>query len=182
MRRAPPGCCFVIPAGRHSRRRNCSCRPERFMADPLDALRSAAREADGRRTHILDAAADLVAQADARRAAARTAALEGDAEQFATASADATGLYAQRRDTLTELSAVDTELAQAVAALAGDPCDLEADVPLALLPVRLETRYTEDGSGLRVRIFPDDIHLDRLDRGLSDVERAAGIVYWQAIW
>ena len=152
------------------------------MADPLDALRTVARDADAKRTSILDTAADLVTQADARRTDARTAALDGNDAEFTTASADATALYAQRRDALTGLAAVDSELTAAIAALAGDPCDLEPDVPLALLPVRLETRYTEDGTGLRVRIFPDDIHVDRLDRGVSDLERAAGIVYWQAIW
>lgn len=152
------------------------------MADPLEALRSAARDADSKRTSIFDTAADLVTQADARRAAARTAALDGNDAEFTAASVDATALYARRRDTLTGLAAVDAELAQAVAALAGDPCDLEPDVPLALLPVRLETRYSEDGTEIRVRIFPDDIHIDRLDRGLSDIERAAGIAYWQAVW
>ena len=36
--------------------------------------------------------------------------------------------------------------------------DLTADVPVALLPVRLEARFV--GDELRVRIFPDQIHLD----------------------
>ena len=33
-----------------------------------------------------------------------------------------------------------------------------------------------------VALYPDDAHVDRLDRGVSDDERAAGIAYWQAIW
>lgn len=61
-----------------------------------------------------------------------------------------------------------------------DPCDADPAIPLVLFPVRLETRFTADGRSLRVRIFPDDIHLDSLDRGLSDDERAAGMAYWAA--
>jgi len=45
--------------------------------------------------------------------------------------------------------------------MAGDPCDAEAGVPLVLFPVRLETRFGEDGKVLRIRIFPDDVHVDR---------------------
>lgn len=62
-----------------------------------------------------------------------------------------------------------------------DPNDAPGDIPLVLLPVRLETRFTGDGQ-LRVRIYPDEIHLDRLDEGLTDDERAAGIAYWTEIW
>jgi hypothetical protein len=54
--------------------------------------------------------------------------------------------------------------------------------PVALLPLRLETRYSADGSTLRVRIFPDDIHVDALDRGVDDQERMAAVAYWQAVW
>src|SRR6476469_6557632 len=63
-----------------------------------------------------------------------------------------------------------------------DAGDADSDCPLALLPVRLETRYTTDGAALRVRIYPDDIHIDSLDRGVSDEERAAGAAYWTAVW
>ena len=48
---------------------------------------------------------------------------------------------------------------------------LDTRLPLALLPVRLETRYLDDT--LLVRIYPDEIHIDAHDPGVSDVERAA---------
>lgn len=54
--------------------------------------------------------------------------------------------------------------------------------PVALLPLRLETRSDANGSVLRVRVFPDDIHLDALDTGVSAQERAAGEAYWHAVW
>ena len=79
--------------------------------------------------------------------------------------------------------AVRAELGQYLAAHfpARDPNDAPADVPLVLLPVRLETRYAADGQ-LQVRIYPDEIHLERLDEGLSDDERTAGLAYWTQLW
>ncbi|MEP6491825.1 MAG: hypothetical protein ABJF01_04065 [bacterium] len=66
--------------------------------------------------------------------------------------------------------------------IALDPGDADPGYPLMLLPVRVETRYTADGTSLRVRIYPDDIHIDALDRGISPEENAAGIAYWTAVW
>src|SRR5262249_21350663 len=63
-----------------------------------------------------------------------------------------------------------------------DPCDADPSIPLLLLPVRIETRFTRDGKSLRVRVYPDDIHLDQHDRGLDDTERAAWQEYWTAVW
>ena len=51
-----------------------------------------------------------------------------------------------------------------------------------LLPVRLETRYSVDGGTLRVRVYPDEIHIDRLDPGLTPAEAQAGQAYWTALW
>src|SRR6266508_2995539 len=57
--------------------------------------------------------------------------------------------------------------------------------PLALLPVRLETRFfgRPDGtSELRVRVFPDQIHIDSHDPRLSAEEIALGRRYWELRW
>jgi hypothetical protein len=64
----------------------------------------------------------------------------------------------------------------------GRVLDLEADVPLVLLPVRVEVRSTADRSALRVRIFHDSLHVETLDEGISHAERAAGIAYWTEAW
>jgi hypothetical protein len=58
------------------------------------------------------------------------------------------------------------------------------DRPLALLPVRLETRFvrTEDGEELRVRVFPDDIHVDTHEPGLTVDERIRGEAFWEQTW
>lgn len=53
---------------------------------------------------------------------------------------------------------------------------LDPTLPLAMFPVRLETRFHDRGGKhyLRVRFMPDEIMLDSLDRALTDVEREAG--------
>jgi hypothetical protein len=60
-----------------------------------------------------------------------------------------------------------------VAAIAGA-------VPIALLPVRIETRFFNSATELRVRIFPDQIHVDSHEPELTAGERDAGMAYWRA--
>ena len=59
------------------------------------------------------------------------------------------------------------------------------DRPLALLPVRLETRFfaQPDGSSeLRVRIYPDKIHIDTHETALTPAERQWGEHHWEQDW
>ena len=60
-----------------------------------------------------------------------------------------------------------------VAAIAGN-------VPIALLPVRIETRFFNSAAELRVRIFPDQVHVDAHEPELTAGERDLGMAYWQA--
>lgn len=59
-------------------------------------------------------------------------------------------------------------------------------LPLALFPVRLETRfYPFDSSSPRelwVRIYPEPLHIDTWQPALSPKENDAGSVYWTTIW
>ena len=60
-----------------------------------------------------------------------------------------------------------------------------SEQPLALLPVRLETRYATaaDGTGeLLVRVYPDQLHVDAHDPRLSAAEQDAGHEYWRLQW
>src|SRR5512144_870863 len=58
-------------------------------------------------------------------------------------------------------------------------------VPLVLLPVRLETRFFTLAGGvteLRVRVYPDKIHIDTHQPELTTDERTWGTQYWQQDW
>lgn len=59
------------------------------------------------------------------------------------------------------------------------------DQPLALLPVRLETRFFAGPDGrseLRVRVFPDQIHVDSHERALTAGEIEWGQHFWKQTW
>lgn len=59
------------------------------------------------------------------------------------------------------------------------------DQPLLLLPVRLETRFFSQADGsseLRIRVYPDKIHLDSHEAGLTPAERDWAEHYWQQHW
>ncbi len=64
----------------------------------------------------------------------------------------------------------------------GARVDLGGEVPLVLLPVRVEVRSTPDQAALRVRIFPDAVHVESLADGLTPEETVAGTTYWEAVW
>lgn len=60
--------------------------------------------------------------------------------------------------------------------------DMDNGVPLLLLPVRLETRFHggKQPKTLKIRIFPDQVHLNAHDPRLTEEERDLGIAYWRA--
>jgi hypothetical protein len=60
-----------------------------------------------------------------------------------------------------------------------------SDRPLALLPVRLETRFflqPDSSYELRVRVYPDKIHIDAHETELTSMERQWGRHYWEQYW
>ncbi|MCM2393265.1 hypothetical protein [Streptomyces albipurpureus] len=72
----------------------------------------------------------------------------------------------------------------ATGAASQDPAwTLSLSYPLALLPVRLETRFAGPAhERLLIRIFPDVLHVDSHEGELTPDEEQAGRDYWLALW
>jgi hypothetical protein len=61
---------------------------------------------------------------------------------------------------------------------------LGAEFPAALLPLRLETRFVKHGSRLEllIRAYPDQVHQDSHEPGLTDAEVQWGEHFWEQRW
>ncbi|MEO7337683.1 MAG: hypothetical protein ABIV63_13985, partial [Caldimonas sp.] len=59
---------------------------------------------------------------------------------------------------------------------------MDGQQPIALLPMRIETRYVEPGrvDRLRIRVYPDDLNTIEHEPALTAAERQAGTEYWTA--
>jgi hypothetical protein len=152
--------------------------------DPLDAARARVAAAHVAITHGLRDAADA---RDALREAARRGrgaapaadgSLDGLREARRRLDASNAEARAARAHYLETLGAwLDADPSRDVARL-------EAGYPIALLPVRIETRFgTQDGKPvLRVRVYPDEISADTHEPELTSEEIASGQAYWRAGW
>ena len=60
---------------------------------------------------------------------------------------------------------------------------IDSQLPVTLLPVRIETRFsgTPAAPRLLVRLYPDDLHIDHHDPRLTAAEIAAGQRYWTSV-
>ena len=148
---------------------------------PISGLRTALSESQGR----LDAARVDVALARQQHAAAlangsadfQVVALQEEVRRSEIALG---GFSRDRVSLVTDISRASAVLlAQRDPALMVDA--LQGDVPIALLPVRIETRYRSQGTSLAIRIYPDTVHVMRHVRGLTDAERRGGRDYWTAV-
>ena len=59
---------------------------------------------------------------------------------------------------------------------------LTGALPILLLPVRIETRFFKNGTELRIRIYPDQVHLNAHEPELTESEHRAGKWYWEQRW
>ncbi|WP_254532749.1 BGTF surface domain-containing protein [Natrinema gelatinilyticum] len=87
------------------------------------------------------------------------------------------------------LDVLNATLAERYSSDPADPLPVTTDTqPALLLPVRLETRFESvDGEGetnwkLLVRTYPDDVHVDTHESGLTDDELQWGIHFWKQVW
>jgi len=82
-------------------------------------------------------------------------------------------------DRLSALAGADLETA-----LAANTAALDPGIPVLLLPVRLETRYSQSAAGapvLHVRVYPDAIHVDGHNPAPTKTEREAGQRFWSFV-
>lgn len=151
------------------------------MAD-LEFIRTELNEATRQREQLAQRLAETASELASERkrlAALRAAA---DADETGAAAAHVRELVGRRAESARAMAELQERVRVDLDRLLGASLQLEGDVPLVLLPVRVETRSDADGGTLRVRIFHDNLHAETLDEGLSDEERAAGIAYWEAVW
>jgi hypothetical protein len=154
--------------------------------DPV-ALKKAQAEAARARITLDKTRADAAAvraELAAERAGLDRAAASGDDNAIRRAK-DAVERAGNR---LAELSDIQRDLGRALGDRLGAfrdfDMDAPADLPLLLMPLRLETRFAKLGGKdvLRIRIHPDEIHLDRSAPGLSPEEETAGRAYWTTLF
>ena len=57
---------------------------------------------------------------------------------------------------------------------------LDGSVPILLMPLRVQTRFQNAANGrvLLIRVYPDDVSVERHEPRLSVTERAAGEQFW----
>ncbi|HYW89177.1 MAG TPA: hypothetical protein VFB50_15495, partial [Chloroflexota bacterium] len=61
---------------------------------------------------------------------------------------------------------------------------LDQQIPIVLLPVRLETKFrpVAGGADLLIRVYPDDVHVDTHEPDLTADEAVWGRTYWERVW
>lgn len=156
-------------------------RPDQFQT--IQQLRAERKVLDAELTQA------TLATDRAKRERDQLRARGADAETLARAGeqlGEATARYrAAREARLAALARLAAESAAAAADQARAAAlfeGLEGNLPIALFPVRLETRYGDNAAALQIRIYPDAANIQRHTDGLTAAEQSAGRAYWQAQW
>ncbi|TRW86253.1 hypothetical protein FK535_07255 [Mycolicibacterium sp. 018/SC-01/001] len=164
--------------------------PVQTSAPNMPEQRRAIREARRQREAAWRASYNAAARADDlfRRThsipADKAASVFG--EPFVTAAGDAQNAkaFADNEAMEAQRHVEDVEATWNTDAAAGPIWADNGDLPLLLLPVRLETLYQPGklgGAELWIRVYPDDIHIDGHETGLTAAERSAAEQYWSAV-
>ena len=132
--------------------------------------------------------ADLAGAKAALDAAIRAGASANDtpplAARVAAAQAARAALVASRRNGQEQFDRLaDRVLRQRDPALSVGA--LDGHQPIALLPMRLETRYVAvpgQATQLRIRVYPDDINTINHEPAPTANEALAGMAYWSAVF
>jgi hypothetical protein len=150
----------------------------------IEASRKALADALQQRDTLLQqrAASQALASSAARRLApddGRLRELNHAAEQADRNWLESHDAVASRQRTLQNL--VEQFVGQAGD---GDFRALSTQYPIALFPVRIETRFQviTDNPRLQIRVYPDEILADSHEPSLTQQEIDAGHAYWTASW
>ncbi len=156
----------------------------RQLRSDLAALRAAVADHQASRERVVNNLATINAQVQALDARIAEFAATGDGAGAEQQRQLRGRMLEQRAQAFARLRELDDRVRADIGRLHAriDPCDADPVAPLLLLPLRLETRYNEGRTALRVRIFPDDIHVDALDRGMTAAEQDAARAYWTTVW
>jgi hypothetical protein len=151
------------------------------MAD-LELIRRTLAEGSAVRERLAAQVAASANKLSAERAKLASLRASADAVEGKAAAARIETLLAERAGAARKLSVAHERVRVDLQKLLNPTIELEGDVPLVLLPIRIEVRSTPDRKSLRVRIFHDALHTEWLDEGVSDAERQAAISYWNDVW
>jgi len=145
--------------------------------EAISKARGALREQEAALAASVEAARRAADALDGAKRRKLSAAEIGALSQAASAADNA------RRDMLDAVRAAGVRLGAVLEPIRLSPdAQLAAQaraIPMAMLPVRIETRLDEDGN-LLVRIYPDQIHLHRHAENIATAEAEAGRAYWRA--
>ena len=150
---------------------------------PLAQARAALATAKAKRDALLAQVAALATQG---KQLART--FGANDERLAALKEREQSLTAQLSDSHGAVRVSQAALNQQIGGFLGQAGDrdfasLSADLPIALFPVRIETRFfavAGRGGQLRIRVYPDEILANSHELGLTPAEKAAGTAYWTA--
>src|SRR5262245_51445882 len=154
---------------------------DQLMAD-FSRIREAVADASSERDRLTRQLSSINGQLASARAEMVGLQVTADQAAIDAAAARIRDLAGQRAAAAGRLRTLQEDLRGTLDNILHADLALEGNVPLVLLPVRVETRSAAGGAALRVRIFHDSVHAESLEEGLSDDERAAGIAYWNAVW
>jgi ribosomal protein L16/L10AE len=155
-----------------------------ITSQQIEAARKALADALQQRDKLLQQRA--ASRAVASSAARRLEPDDGRLRELNNAAEQANRNWQESHDAVTSRqNALQNLVAQFVGQAGdGDFRALSTRYPIALFPVRIETRFLviTDNPRLQIRVYPDEILADSHEPSLTQQEIDAGHVYWTASW
>ena len=150
----------------------------------IEAARKGLADALQERDALLQQRA--ASQAVAASAARRLSPDDGRLRELNQAAEQADRSWRESHDAVTSRQSALQNMVEQFVGQAGDGDfrALSTQHPIALFPVRIETRFqmVTDNPRLQIRVYPDEILADSHEPSLTQQEIDAGHAYWTASW